>query len=101
MAGSARPTLSRKPMRKGFTTEGGMRFAFPPYALYFYLYGKLRIFPPPDPGGSPGPVSPLFSGGHRGSGVGRGAGPGAGRAGWYPTRSFAIIPGGRLDYAAA
>jgi hypothetical protein len=22
-----------KPMTKGFTTEGGMRFAFPPYAL--------------------------------------------------------------------
>ena len=23
-----------KPMTKGFTTEGGMRFAFPPYALF-------------------------------------------------------------------
>ena len=30
-----------KPMTKGFTTEGGMRFAFPPYALFSFIRGCL------------------------------------------------------------
>jgi hypothetical protein len=36
-----------KPMTKGFTTEGGMRFGFPPYALKIIYNSSSWAFGPP------------------------------------------------------